>query len=72
MQQQKVIFITGMPVSGKTVPVKELHRTHTPEFEMGRTLKIDATHFPLPMDKICAFIDSSDTPKPNSRTSDGR
>jgi predicted kinase len=49
-----------------------MHRTHTPEFEMGRTLKIDATHFPLPMDKICAFIENSTAPQPNMRTRDGR
>ena len=49
-----------------------MHRTHTPEFEMGQTLKIDATHFPLPMDKICAFIENSTAPQPNMRTRDGR
>ncbi len=49
-----------------------MHRTHTPEFEMGQTLKIDATHFPLPMDKICAFIENSTAPQPKARTRDGR
>jgi len=39
---------------------KAMRRLNVADFELGKTLKIDAGSFPLPIEKICDFIENSD------------